>query len=188
MQEKQMKKEIHQKNILSKKKGITLIALVITILILLILAGITITAITGENGLLSSSLKAKEETEIENEKEIISRATAQVIAEDPRGNIEEGSLQKELNKETEGGKTEVTDVGNEFEVQFTESKRYYIVDKDGNVKEVVYEENTAEVPKYWEKTTIEDKEWYSYIDISKGESETEENKGVKVNKPKIMPP
>ena len=88
MQEKQMKKEIHQKNILSKKKGITLIALVITILILLILAGITITAITGENGLLNSALKAKEETEIENEKEIISRATAQVIAEDPRGNIE----------------------------------------------------------------------------------------------------
>ena len=60
----------------TKKEGITLIALVITIIILLILAGITITAITGENGLLSSSLKAKKETEIENEKEIIGRATA----------------------------------------------------------------------------------------------------------------
>ena len=36
----------------------------------------TITAITGKNGLLSSSLKAKEETEIEGEKEIIGRATA----------------------------------------------------------------------------------------------------------------
>ncbi len=61
---------------LIKKEGITLIALVITILILLILAGMTITAITGKNGLLSSSLKAKEETEIEGEKEIIGRATA----------------------------------------------------------------------------------------------------------------
>ena len=61
---------------LIKKEGITLIALVITILILLILAGMTITAITGKNGLLSSSLKAKEETEIEGEKEIIGSATA----------------------------------------------------------------------------------------------------------------
>ena len=61
---------------LIKKEGITLIALVITILILLILAGMTITAITGKNGLLSSSLKAKEETEIEGEKEIIGMATA----------------------------------------------------------------------------------------------------------------
>lgn len=33
-------------------KGITLIALVITIIILLILAGITIATLTGENGIL----------------------------------------------------------------------------------------------------------------------------------------
>ena len=35
-----------------KNKGITLIALVITIIVLLILAGITIASITGENGIL----------------------------------------------------------------------------------------------------------------------------------------
>ena len=40
---------------MTKKEGITLIALVIMILILLILAGITITAITGENGILRSN-------------------------------------------------------------------------------------------------------------------------------------
>ena len=66
----------YQKKKFKETKAITLIALVITIIILLILAGITISAITGENGLLSSALKAKEETEIENEKEIIGRATA----------------------------------------------------------------------------------------------------------------
>lgn len=46
-------------------KGITLIALVITIIILLILAGVTIAMLTGENGLLRKALKAKEETEIQ---------------------------------------------------------------------------------------------------------------------------
>ena len=38
-------------------KGITLIALVITIIVLLILAGVTIASITGENGILRKSTK-----------------------------------------------------------------------------------------------------------------------------------
>ena len=42
---------------LEKAKGITLIALVITIIVLLILAGITIASITGENGILRKSTK-----------------------------------------------------------------------------------------------------------------------------------
>lgn len=42
-----------RKNIkLKNKSGITLIALIITIIVLLILAGVTILTITGENGIL----------------------------------------------------------------------------------------------------------------------------------------
>lgn len=40
-------------------KGITLIALVITIIVLLILAGITIAMLTGQNGLLTKANQAK---------------------------------------------------------------------------------------------------------------------------------
>ena len=43
--------------------GITLIALVITVIVLLILAGISITMLTGENGILNQAVKAKEKTE-----------------------------------------------------------------------------------------------------------------------------
>ncbi len=53
-------KNTEQKSIktkLEKSKGITLIALVITIIVLLILAGITIASITGENGILRKSTK-----------------------------------------------------------------------------------------------------------------------------------
>ena len=38
---------------MKKNEGLTLIALVITIIVLLILAGVTIAMLTGENGLLS---------------------------------------------------------------------------------------------------------------------------------------
>ena len=46
----------------SKETGITLIALVITIIVLLILAGVTIATLTGENGILTQTERAKEET------------------------------------------------------------------------------------------------------------------------------
>ena len=45
-----------------REKGITLIALVITIIVLLILAGVTIATLTGDNGILKKSNDAKEET------------------------------------------------------------------------------------------------------------------------------
>ena len=45
-----------------KNKGITLIALVITIIVLLILAGVTIATLTGENGILTRATDAREET------------------------------------------------------------------------------------------------------------------------------
>ena len=41
-------------------KGITLIALVITIIVLLILAGVTIATLTGDNGILTKAQNAKE--------------------------------------------------------------------------------------------------------------------------------
>ena len=46
-----------------KEKGITLIALVITIIVLLILAGVSIAMLTGQNGILSQAQNAKNKTE-----------------------------------------------------------------------------------------------------------------------------
>ena len=124
------------------QKGITLLVLVITIIILLILAGITINAITGENGIIENAGKAKEEAEIANEKDILEKATVQTMGNNKYGNIEEEELQEQLDKETGEGKTEATDIGDEFEVLFTESNRYYTVDKDGNVGEAnIYEKD-----------------------------------------------
>ena len=48
---------------LRKNKGITLIALVITIIVLLILAGVSIAMLTGQNGILTQAQRAKSETE-----------------------------------------------------------------------------------------------------------------------------
>ena len=49
----------NQKNLTKGKSGITLIALVITIIVLLLLAGVSISMLTGDNGILTRSAEAK---------------------------------------------------------------------------------------------------------------------------------
>lgn len=60
----------------SNVKGITLIGLVITIIVLLILAGVTIVTITGDNGLLQKSKSLKQENEEAKELELIKLAVS----------------------------------------------------------------------------------------------------------------
>ena len=57
------------KNIRKQENGITLIALVVTIIVLLILAGVSISMLTGQNGILTMALKAKADTEAAQEEE-----------------------------------------------------------------------------------------------------------------------
>ena len=64
-----MKVLTNDTNILNKKDGITLIALVITIIVLLILAAVSIATLTGENGILTRANDAKIETAVAAVKE-----------------------------------------------------------------------------------------------------------------------
>lgn len=56
---------------MSGKKGITLISLVVTIIVLLILAGVSVSMLTGQNGILTRAAESKEKTEIASEREEI---------------------------------------------------------------------------------------------------------------------
>ena len=130
-----MKKLKISNNQSRKNNGITLIALVITIVILLILAGITITSITADNGIIKNALSAKERTEIDNEREIVEQATVQAMGKNKRGNIVRDELQEELDKITGEGETIVTadtEEGGYF-VKFLKSGRIYKVSIDGEV-------------------------------------------------------
>ena len=81
-----------------KERGITLIALVITIIVLLILAGVSIAMLTGENGILTQAQTAKEKTE---KASVIEQVQVDILGEQSKGNgsgIDAGTLQTILNK------------------------------------------------------------------------------------------
>ena len=115
---------------IKNKGGITLIALVITIIILLILAGISIGMLSGDNGILGQAGNAKTQTDIAGEKEIIDLAVVHAMGKSKYGDIDETSFTNELEKNN----ATVTKSGSKYKVAFT-SGRQYTVDSDGNVKE-----------------------------------------------------
>ena len=168
MKEKYVKQNIRKDQIQNQtktQKGITLLALVITIIVLLILAGITISAITGDNGIIGNAGRAKEETEIANEKDVLEKATVQAMGNNKYGNIEEEELQEQLDKEIGEGKTEATDIGDEFEVLFTESNQYYAIDKNGNVGEaqdIIEDKNPGDITVGNDGKTLDGSEEHPY--------------------------
>ena len=70
-------------------KGITLIALVITIIVLLILAGVTIAMLTGDNGILTKANNSKNETAKATAKEKVQTEVMASYGTDGKINIDE---------------------------------------------------------------------------------------------------
>ena len=119
----------------TKQRGITLVALVITIIILLILAGVSIATLTGENGILTRANDAKEKTEIAEEKELIGLAYNGAIAEKRgTGDVTVSDLNTEL--EINETKAMAGDNGDgKIRVTFDPpSNRTYTIDSNGKIE------------------------------------------------------
>ena len=112
-------------------KGITLIALVITIIVLLILAGVTIATLTGDNGILTKAQNAKEKNAQKTVEEQINLAVQ-------ASRINEGLvINKEiLEQELTNNGIEITKSEND-ELPWTVKKDGYVytISENGEVKE-----------------------------------------------------
>lgn len=136
---------------MKNQKGITLIALVITIVILLILAGISISAVLGDNGILDKAKNAKLKTEIEREKEVINLAISSTRISD-NGDIVElntNKLKEEIEK-SYGSNVDIDESIDKVTVVFKDTKREYEVDKASSNVELI--DNSAEIVNTQEKT------------------------------------
>lgn len=83
-----------------RRGGITLIALVVTIIVMLILAAISLTMLTGDNSILKRAVDAKENTEKSQIEERIKLAYHSALTEG-KGSYTKESLEEELEKEFE---------------------------------------------------------------------------------------
>ena len=119
---------------MKSKNGITLIALIITIIVMLILVGVTVTtAIKG--GLFSSAKQAAKGTTIAREKEQIISAYSTTIAKTLKKDANVYDLQKELDDTVGADKTAVTILADgTFNILFNETKHNFNLN-NGKVEE-----------------------------------------------------
>ena len=86
-----------------KEQGITLIALVVTIVVLLILAGVSIAMLTGENGIVTQAQRAKEDSRGGEVKERVEMAANENRTIDyTNGNAEDKTTKQEMIEELSG--------------------------------------------------------------------------------------
>ena len=117
------------KNKIKQKNGITLIALVITIIVLLILAGVSIAMLTGQNGILTQAQSAKTTTEDKSAEEKIKLAVMAARAQS-EGALDADKLVAEITNNYGGTATKT---GTGFPVNATVDGKSFTIDGDGNV-------------------------------------------------------
>lgn len=142
---KKMKESIKERYILKKKDGITLIALVITIVVLLILAGVTIASLTGDNGLLTRANEAKEETNYNSAKEEIQLAFLASYDYDEDQKLEK--IEEELKKQDNN----VSIYQNGLCIEIVYKNNSYLSYPDGEIIDIV-NQSSNNLWKYTEST------------------------------------
>ena len=124
----------------ANNNGITLIALVVTIIVLLILAGVSISMLTGQNGILNRVAEAKNNTDSVSDLEYLQLKATEALMNYYHGNDSVGEDEYVLKKWAE-------DTGNKIQVNQTDKtlvyngKKYSISDVIGNQSEKTKIEN-----------------------------------------------
>lgn len=122
------------KNFERNSNGITLIALVITIIVLLILAGVTIATLTGENGLLTRANESKTQTEIGEEKEQINLAIINARLNTSKYENTDSITAIDLNNEFETSEVDAIAAKEKQRIKVTFGNgRRYIVKDNGEI-------------------------------------------------------
>jgi len=134
-----------------KENGMSLIALVVTIIVLILLAGVTISNIRNDSGLFNESLEARDEKIASEENEAIQWAAAQAVADDSNKTgqiIDKGQIAEKLDKYI-GNQNEDMEyqifgpeeeykgtmiISDTYVVEFSKSGNSYIIDGSGNVR------------------------------------------------------
>ena len=134
-----------------KENGMSLIALVVTIIVLILLAGVTISNIRNDSGLFNKSLEARDEKIASEENEAIQWAATQAVADDSnktgqiiyKGQIAE-KLDKYIGNQNEDMEYQIFGPEEEYKgtmiisdtyvVEFSKSGNSYIIDGSGNVR------------------------------------------------------
>ncbi len=145
---------MYQEKERKSEKGITLIALIITIIVLLILAGVSISMVVGENGILNRATDAKRKSDQATTKENIEMAVIGALTEESYYmDVSKESLERELAKSFDMSKINMIDnLDGTFTIEFIDEKKTYLV-SGKKVEEIDWEKSFENAKAPAEQTT-----------------------------------
>ena len=115
------------KDLLKREKGITIIALIITIVVLLILAGVTIANISGNDSVPNQAAIQRDKAAIAKEQQILENAAISITNNKNVGKITENSLRNELSSYN----VDIVKSGGLYRITFKDSNNLYKMDSEG---------------------------------------------------------
>ena len=134
--------------ILKNKKAITLISLVVTIIVLLILAAITINLLLGQNGIINRAKESGMVMDLAKELELVNLAVGDAKIEVRGDSLTEDALNKSLEDQFgQNGATAQDNLDGTFTVIVTQTGNIYEIEdggkvsQEGNVNQMAKDEN-----------------------------------------------
>ena len=116
-----------------KNEGITIIGLAVTIIVMLLLAGATISSIVGQKGIFANMNKTQNQTRLDEEKRILKASVVNAMSKDSVGNVTKDNLSESLDQTVDEKYTIVPKGNGVLEVTFEETKNKYYVFEDGTI-------------------------------------------------------
>ena len=174
----------------TKEQGITLIALIVTIIVLLILAGITISLVLGQDGIFRKAETAKGEYIVAQEKELIGLAYSEYKMN--KMDNESYTMQNALDAEKAGATAEGDETYG-WDITFTDTGHQYTLNGNGSVEEGIADDRWDGVSKE-EPQIDESKNWHIYncaqmkffADFVNGKLTEEEKEGLEITEDTVV--
>lgn len=122
--------------IISKKQsGITLIALAVTIIVVMILAGVSLSSLSGQENTITKAQDVKSAVDLKEEKDAILIAIQETLILSNNGKLEKKSFKKHLEEHLDIISFDYNEDDKLYTIRTVSNNKVYVIDDKGNIKE-----------------------------------------------------
>ena len=169
--------KLNMKKNYSKQNGITLIALIVTIVILLILAGVTLNAVFSDNGIIKMARDAQTKTDQGMQKDLEPMGALEDLINKNAGENKSGETVKISTIVGKGAVTQNTKAVDAYENKITIPKGFKVLSHNptSSTGAVTYTYNEDNTPAVQDGIVIEDKDGNQFVWVPVGTIKNKDN-------------
>ncbi|OKZ57593.1 MAG: hypothetical protein BHV99_01220 [Clostridium sp. 26_21] len=118
------------------EKGVTLIILAVTIIVMLIIAGISFSSMSGQGNTINQAQEKKDAVNIKEERDAIKIAVQETLISDNKGELKKENLLMHLEQHIKIANFEYRTSDKQYKFQVISSGTWYCVDLSGTIYQI----------------------------------------------------